>query len=115
LEVHRSAGAFDFVTQQTDQVRARLNQTEDALKALRDKTGITSLKDGLGALTGETAEAKKQLDAAETDLLEQQALATQLGKEKPKQRRSKGSSSQKTLDSAKAQVAGTQAKVEAFK
>ena len=32
LEVHRSAGAFDFVTQQTDQVRARLNQTEDALK-----------------------------------------------------------------------------------
>src|ERR1051326_4121967 len=32
LEVHRSAGAFDFVTQQTDQVRARLAQTEDALK-----------------------------------------------------------------------------------
>src|SRR5947199_9902718 len=31
LEVHRSAGAFDFVAQQTDQVRTRLNQTEDAL------------------------------------------------------------------------------------
>jgi uncharacterized protein involved in exopolysaccharide biosynthesis len=31
LEVHRSAGAFDFVTQQTDQVRTRLHQTEDAL------------------------------------------------------------------------------------
>src|SRR5436309_1701962 len=29
LEVHRSAGAFDFVTQQTDQVRARLSQTKD--------------------------------------------------------------------------------------
>src|SRR5882724_5679846 len=26
LEVHRSAGAFDFVSQQTDQVRSRLNQ-----------------------------------------------------------------------------------------
>ena len=36
LEVHRSAGAFDFVTQQTDQVRAQLNQTEDALRPLRD-------------------------------------------------------------------------------
>ena len=47
LEVHRSAGAFDFVTQQTDQVRARLNQTEDALKSLRDKTGIVSLKEGI--------------------------------------------------------------------
>src|SRR5436190_6474043 len=31
LEVHRSAGAFNFVTEQTDQVRTRLNQTEDAL------------------------------------------------------------------------------------
>ena len=96
LEVHRSAGAFDFVTQQTDQVRARLNQTEDALKALRDKTGITSLKDGSDAITGEEAKTKEQLNAAETDLLEQQALATQLGKEKPKQWRSKGSSSEKT-------------------
>src|SRR5215813_14672899 len=36
LEVHRSGAAFDFVAQQTDQVRARLNQTEDALKSLRD-------------------------------------------------------------------------------
>jgi uncharacterized protein involved in exopolysaccharide biosynthesis/Mrp family chromosome partitioning ATPase len=115
LEVHRSAGAFDFVTQQTDQVRARLNQTEDALKALKDKTGINSLKDGLDALTGETADAKKQLNAAETDLLEKQALATQLGKNKPKQWRSKGSPSEKTLDSVKAEVAGAQAKVEAFK
>ena len=26
LEVHRSAGAFDFVAQQTDQVRSRLNR-----------------------------------------------------------------------------------------
>src|SRR5216110_2045753 len=42
LEVHRSAGAFDFVTQQTDQVRARLNQTEDALNTLRNKIGIVS-------------------------------------------------------------------------
>ena len=47
LEIHRSVGAFDFVTQQTDQVRARLNQTEDALKSLREKTGIASLKRGL--------------------------------------------------------------------
>ena len=89
LEVHRSAGAFDFVTQQTDQVRARLNQTEDALKALRDKTGITSFKDGSDALASDTVKTKEQLNAAESELLEQQALATQLGKSKPKQWRSK--------------------------
>src|SRR5207237_3522892 len=42
LEVHRSIGAFDFVTQQTDQVRGRLNQTEDALRSLKGKVGIVS-------------------------------------------------------------------------
>src|SRR5215211_893658 len=40
LEVHRSAGAFDFVSQQTDQVKARINQNEDAVRALKDRAGI---------------------------------------------------------------------------
>jgi uncharacterized protein involved in exopolysaccharide biosynthesis len=53
LEVHRSAGAFDFVTQQTDQVRARLNQTEDALKNMKEKAGIFSLESSTAALTDE--------------------------------------------------------------
>jgi len=119
LEVHRSVGAFDFVTQQTDQVRARLNQTEDALKALRDKTGIISLKDGLDALASEAAKTKEALHGGEMDLVEQQALATQMGKDKPKgnQWRSKNSPTGKTqtLDSVKAQVRSTQAKIEAYK
>src|SRR4029453_10283178 len=68
LEVHRSAGAFDFVTQQTDQVRARLNQTEDALKSLRDKTGIVSLKEGSEALTAEAADTRKKLNDAADNL-----------------------------------------------
>src|SRR4029453_7357234 len=68
LEVHRSAGAFDFVTQQTDQVRARLNQTEDALKLLRDKSGIVSLKDGSDALTKEAEETRKKLNDAADNL-----------------------------------------------
>src|SRR6266404_8198483 len=77
LEVHRSAGAFDFVSQQTDQVRARLNQTGDALKALRDKTGIVSLKDGMDTLIKEVADTKKELNSAEGDLAEQQAVVKQ--------------------------------------
>src|SRR6266480_4107664 len=121
LEVHRSAGAFDFVTQQTDQVRARLNQTEDALKSLRDKTGIVSLKDGSDALTTESAKTHEQLNAAETDLAEQQALVNQMAESKSKETKSKkgwktkSSSSEKSPESEKAQVAGTQAKVEALK
>lgn len=115
LEVHRSAGAFDFVTQQTDQVRARLNQTEDALKALRDKTGIVSLKEGSDALTSEVAETRKQLNAAEAELAEQQALVNQIAQKKSKTWRSKSSRSEKSPESEKAHLAGMQAKVEALK
>jgi len=73
LEVHRSAGAFDFVSQQSDQVRARLNQTEDALKEAKAKVGIVSLADGSAALSAELMKTEEQLHLAEADLAEQRA------------------------------------------
>src|SRR5437762_4575614 len=79
LEVHRSAGAFDFVTQQTDQVRSRLNQTEDALKDLKDKAGIVSLAESTTALSNEAARTEEQLHMAESELAEQQARVRQMG------------------------------------
>ncbi len=115
LEVHRSAGAFDFVAQQTDQVRTRLNQTEDALKSLKEKTGIASFKEGSVTLTTEAAKTQEQLNSAEADLAEQQALANQIVEKKAKGWRTKTSSSENTPQSAKAKIAGTQAKVEALK
>src|SRR5205823_6971392 len=78
LEVHRSAGAFDFVTQQTDQVRARLNQTEDALRDLKGKAGIVSVSDSNGALSSELAKTEEQLHQAEADWAEQQARLRQI-------------------------------------
>jgi uncharacterized protein involved in exopolysaccharide biosynthesis/Mrp family chromosome partitioning ATPase len=113
LEVHRSAGAFDFVTQQTDQVRARLNQTGDALKSLRDKTGITSLKEGSESLAAEAAKTQEQVNAAEAELAEQQALVKQVADGKSKKWRTKNSDKSGLSD--KARVAGTQAKLEAVK
>ena len=115
LEVHRSAGAFDFVTQQTDQVRARLNQTEDALKSLRDKTGIVSLKEGSEALTVEAAKTQEALNAAEAELAEQKAVADQTGESKAKKWGIKGQPSEKSSSSEKARVAGIEAKVETLK
>jgi uncharacterized protein involved in exopolysaccharide biosynthesis/Mrp family chromosome partitioning ATPase len=109
LEVHRSAGAFDFVTQQTDQVRARLNQTEDALKSVRQKTGIASLKEGSTALTAEAAKLQEELNAAQAELAEQQALVNQKADSS-----SKGWRKKKPTDD-KAHVAGVQAKVETLK
>src|SRR6266478_6246364 len=113
LEVHRSAGAFDFVSQQTDQVRTRLNQTEDALKSLRNKTGVVSLKDGSAALTAEAAKTQEDLNAAEAELAEGKALAEQTGDNKS--RKWKSQPSEKTSESAKARVAGIGAKVETLK
>ncbi len=115
LEVHRSAGAFDFVAQQTDQVRASLNQTEDALKSLRDKTGIVSLKGGSEALTAEAAKTQEALNGAEAELAEHQALANQKTESKSKTWRAKSSLSEKSPISEKARVAGIQAKVETLK
>jgi uncharacterized protein involved in exopolysaccharide biosynthesis len=110
LEVHRSADAFDFVSQQTDQVRARLNQTEDALKSLREKTGIASLKEGSAALTTEAAKAQEQLNAAQADLAEEQALVSHKMDNETKTWRKK-----KPAEDPKAKVAGTQAKIESLK
>jgi uncharacterized protein involved in exopolysaccharide biosynthesis/Mrp family chromosome partitioning ATPase len=115
LEVHRSAGAFDFVTQQTDQVRARLNQTEDALKSLRDKTGIVSLKEGSEALTAEAAKTQEALNAAEAELAEGKAIANQISESKAKKWGIKGQPSEKSSSSDKARVAGIEAKVQTLK
>src|SRR4030095_7213276 len=96
----------------TDQVRARLNQTEDALKSLREKTGIASLKEGSAALTTEAAKVQEQLNAAEADLAEQQALVSQKADTGLKTWRKKKPTDEKTN---KAKVAGTQAKIETLK
>jgi len=113
LEVHRSAGAFDFVSQQTDQVRTRLNQTEDALKSLRDKTGIVSLEEGSKALTAEAAKTQEELNSAEAGLAEGKALVNQNVESKSK--KWKSSQSEKSPLAEKARVAGLEAKVETLK
>ncbi len=78
LEVHRSAGAFDFVTQQTDQIRARLNQAEDQLKKLKNQTGVMSFQDSVSSLNGQVTRLDDQLRAAENDVAEQQAKVKQI-------------------------------------
>jgi len=115
LEVHRSADAFDFVAQQTDQVRARLNQTEDALKSLRVKTGIASLKEGSVALTTEAVKAQEQLNAAEADLAEHRALANRRTESEPKGWKVKSQGSDKSPLTEKSRVTGIEAKVALLK
>ena len=78
LEVHRSAAAFDFVSRQSDQVRSRLNQTEDALKALKAKAGITSTADSTGTLNADVVKIEDQYLGSEAELAEQTARVKQI-------------------------------------
>ena len=71
LEVHRSAGAFDFVTQQTDQVRARLNETEEQLRVLKAKAGIISLQDSYTALSANLTKLTEAIHTGEEEVAEQ--------------------------------------------
>ena len=80
LEVHRSADAFDFVARQTDQVRAQLNRTEEELKELKAKAGITSLGESTTALNVELARNREALHIAETAYSGQRALVQELEK-----------------------------------
>jgi uncharacterized protein involved in exopolysaccharide biosynthesis/Mrp family chromosome partitioning ATPase len=80
LEVHRSAGAFDFVAQQTDQVRARLTQAEDALKDIKQKAGIMSLDNSTSNLNSEAQKVEDQMHGAEAEVAEARARLRQIGK-----------------------------------
>ena len=87
LEVHRSADAFDFVARQTDQVRAQLNRTEEQLKELKSKAGITSLAESMTSLNAELARNREALHIAETAYSGQRALVQELEKSLAAQRK----------------------------
>lgn len=80
LEVHRSADAFDFVTQQTDEVRARLNATEEELKVLKAKGHVLSLAESTTNLSAALAKIEDELYAAEAERAEQRARVAEITK-----------------------------------
>ena len=80
LEVHRSIGAFDFVTKETEELQSQLNQTEGELKELKAKAGIISLAESTASLATEMGKAEADLDTAQSELAMQQARVKELEK-----------------------------------
>jgi succinoglycan biosynthesis transport protein ExoP len=78
LQVHRSLGAFGFVTQQTEQVRSQLHQTEDQLKDLKGKAGVTTLAASTASLTAALDRIRNELQTAEVQRAEQGARVKEL-------------------------------------
>lgn len=73
LEVHRSKQAADFVLQQQDRVKARVNTLDDDIKALKQEAGITSLASTTGDIRLQIAERRGQLMTAEAERDERKA------------------------------------------
>ena len=78
LQVHRSLGAFDFVSQKTDEARKHLHQTEDELKQLKAKAGITSLAESTETVAAAMAKTAANLQAAKVELAEQRARLSEI-------------------------------------
>ncbi len=71
-EVHR--GAFDdLLTTETDELRTRLTQTEDALRHAITNAGIISLEDSRKDFSTELADIQKKIFDAQADLAERRA------------------------------------------
>ena len=80
LAVHRSTGAFDFVRQETANLKSELTETEAELKQLRDSTGIIFLKEAKTDLASEIAKTQAEQDGAISDLAAQRARVKDLAK-----------------------------------
>jgi len=84
VEVHRGMGtAGDFLSQETDQLRSRLSQTEDELRKAKDKAGIISLDDSKKAYAEQLARIHEETYAAEAELAERTAMLGALAKVSP--------------------------------
>jgi uncharacterized protein involved in exopolysaccharide biosynthesis len=62
--LHRTPGAHDFLSEQTTRLKTQLNQTEEALGALKDRTGVFS------------PDGQRQLLVARLGLVEDELLRT---------------------------------------
>jgi len=83
-EVHQSPGTSDdFLTQQTDQLRSRLAQTDQELRKARNKAGVISLDDTKKAYTEQIAKIRQDLFAAEADLAERRAALQEVQRLSP--------------------------------
>jgi len=68
ISVRRTAGSFEFFTDQTDQFRNTLTQIEENFKELKNKTGIASLDEQRRILLNRIGDLHKEIEATESTL-----------------------------------------------
>lgn len=84
ISVHNGAGfSDDLLTEETAQLRAQINQTEDELRIAKTNAGVISVEDEQKAYSDENSRIREELFKAEADLAERQAAFAQLSGQKP--------------------------------
>jgi uncharacterized protein involved in exopolysaccharide biosynthesis/Mrp family chromosome partitioning ATPase len=73
LEVHRSIQAFDFVSQQRDLLRGRIDELDTRIKNLKEEAGIVSAADSEANLQAQILHTRQALLTAEVDRAQQMA------------------------------------------
>jgi len=84
LAIHRAVGIVgDFLTQETDQLRARLAQTEEDLRKARNKAGVISPDDSQKVFAEQIARIRQAIYDAQAEMAEHAAILAQLGQKAP--------------------------------
>jgi polysaccharide biosynthesis transport protein len=69
VEIHRAAGMVgEFLAQETDQLRARLTQTEEELRKVNAKAGVVSLEASKQAFSEQMSKIREAIFSAEVEL-----------------------------------------------
>jgi uncharacterized protein involved in exopolysaccharide biosynthesis/Mrp family chromosome partitioning ATPase len=75
VEIHRAVGIVgDFLTQETDQLRTRLAQTEEELRRAMNKAGIISLEDYKKTSAEQSAHIRQQIFDVQAELAERASI-----------------------------------------
>jgi len=68
IEIHRAAGAYEFLSQQTDQLRTRLSETEEELRKLKYSEGVVSIDETKRNISVRTEDLTTKLGELESSL-----------------------------------------------
>ncbi len=84
VEIHRAVGIVgDFLTQETDQLRSRLAQTEDELQKARNKAGVSSVEEARKAYADQMAKIRQDIFDTQAELAERSSVFQEISKGAP--------------------------------
>lgn len=84
VEIHRAVGIVgDFLTQETDQLRSRLAQTEEELRKTTNRAGVISLEDSKKSFGEQIGRIREQVFDAQAELAERSSVLQEMTKGSP--------------------------------